>query len=180
MGSVTRDSTLEQRVEALEQLSHSRVVERVGNLEQRVARMESARDTGEPHLATKADIVRLETKIDAQTELLNGKIDAQAELFQEKLDAQSGRIDQRFDAQAAQTGTMFSAQSELFQEKLDAQAEQTRTMFSAQSELFQEKLDAQSKDIRREVEQRINRLTLWIVGTGIALAALIVSRMPPV
>ena len=147
MGSVATDSTLEQRVEALEQLSHSRVVERVGSLEQRVARMESARETEEPHLATKADIVRLETKIDAQTEQFNGKLDAQAE-----------QINQRINAQSAQT----------------------RTMFSAQSELFQEKLDAQSKDLRRELEQRINRLTLWMVGTGIALAALILSRLPPV
>ena len=65
---MAEDAALEQRVEALEQLSHSRVVERVGSLEQRVARMESARETEEPHLATRADIVRLETMLDAQSE----------------------------------------------------------------------------------------------------------------
>ena len=55
--------SLAQRVEALEQISHARVVERVGHIEQRVSRIESAREAGEPHVATKADIARLEKLI---------------------------------------------------------------------------------------------------------------------
>ncbi len=52
-----------QRVEALEQISHARVIERVGQVEQRVSRIESAREAEEPHVATKADVARLETLI---------------------------------------------------------------------------------------------------------------------
>ncbi|MCY3780772.1 MAG: hypothetical protein OXG78_10725 [Chloroflexi bacterium] len=84
----------------MEQLSHSRVVERVGSLEQRVARMESARKTEEPHLATKADIVRLETMIDAQSEQLNQRIDAQAEKINQRIDAQTELFQGKLDAQA--------------------------------------------------------------------------------
>ena len=53
--------SLTQRVEALEQISHARVIERVGQVEQRVSRIESAREAEEPHLATKADVARLAT-----------------------------------------------------------------------------------------------------------------------
>ena len=49
---------LTQRVEALEQISHAHVVERVGQVEQRVSRIESAREAEEPHVATKADVAR--------------------------------------------------------------------------------------------------------------------------
>ena len=55
---------LTQRVEALEQISHARVIERVGQVEQRVSRIESAREAEEPHVATKADVARLETSYD--------------------------------------------------------------------------------------------------------------------
>ena len=53
-------ASLTQRVEALEQISHARVVERVGQVEQRVSGIESAREAEEPYLATKADMARLE------------------------------------------------------------------------------------------------------------------------
>ncbi len=55
--------SLTQRVEALEQISHARVIERVGQVEQRVSRIESAREAEEPHVATKADVARLETLV---------------------------------------------------------------------------------------------------------------------
>ena len=63
-------ASLAQRVEALEQISHARVVERVGQVEQRVSRIESAREAEEPHVATKADIARLETSFDWEWLLL--------------------------------------------------------------------------------------------------------------
>lgn len=47
---------LEQRVEALEQVSQARVVEQVGSLSERVAGMEQTYATAMPHLATKADL----------------------------------------------------------------------------------------------------------------------------
>lgn len=68
--------SLTQRVEALEQISHARVVERVGQIEQRVSRIESARETEEPHVATKADVARLETLIVGNHADLEQKINA--------------------------------------------------------------------------------------------------------
>ena len=62
--------SLTQRVEALEQISHARVIERVGQVEQRVSRIESAREAEEPHVATKADVARLETSFDWEWLLL--------------------------------------------------------------------------------------------------------------
>ena len=62
--------SLTQRVEALEQISHARVVERIGQIEQRVSRIESAREAEESHVATKADIARLETSFDWEWLLL--------------------------------------------------------------------------------------------------------------
>lgn len=47
---------LEQRGEALEQVSQARVVEQVGSLSERVAGMEQTYATAMPHLATKADL----------------------------------------------------------------------------------------------------------------------------
>ena len=40
-------ASLAQRVEALEQISHAGVVERIGQIEQRVSRIESAREAEE-------------------------------------------------------------------------------------------------------------------------------------
>jgi len=54
------DPVLEQRVEALEQFSQTRVVEQVGELAERVSGLEHARETESPFLATKEDIARLE------------------------------------------------------------------------------------------------------------------------
>ena len=107
---MAEDAALEQRVEALEQLSHSRVVERVGSLEQRVARMESARETEEPHLATRADIVRLETMLDAQKKLFQDKLDAQEKQFASKLDAQARLFADKLDAQSKQISKQIDEQ----------------------------------------------------------------------
>jgi chromosome segregation ATPase len=142
------DTSLTQRVESLERTSHERVVEQVTDLGERVAGLESAREAENPHLATKADIARLETRIahtQEQIEQLDEKIDRRSDQFQSKLDAQSGQ----------------------FQSKLDAQSEQ-----------FQSKLDAQSEHLQKIIEQRINRMIAWLIATGIALAALILSRLP--
>lgn len=128
------DLILEQRVEALEQTERLRVVEQVADLSERVARVESAWETVIPHLATKADIARLETKLDAQPEQFNSKLGAQSEQFNSKLDAQS--------------------------------------------EQFDGKLEALSEQLQRKFEQRMNQQIVWIIGTGIALATFIASRLP--
>lgn len=78
-------ASLAQRVEALEQISHARVVERVGQIEQRVSRIESAREAEEPHVATKADIARLVTLIVETRSDLLGQMGEQNADLEEKI-----------------------------------------------------------------------------------------------
>ncbi|MDE2747429.1 MAG: hypothetical protein OXI34_00545, partial [Chloroflexota bacterium] len=103
------DPVLEQRVEALEQFSQTRVVEQVGDLTKRVTSLETARETESPFLATKEDIARLEglhaatqKQIAAQSELFNTRLDAQSELFNARLDTQSEQFNARLDTQSEQ------------------------------------------------------------------------------
>lgn len=55
-------ASLTQRVAALERISHARVVERVGQSEQRISRIVSAREAEEPPVAI-ADVARLGTLV---------------------------------------------------------------------------------------------------------------------
>lgn len=65
--------------------SHARVVERVGQIEQRVSRIESAREAEEPHVATKADIARLVTLIVETRSDLLGQMGEQNADLEEKI-----------------------------------------------------------------------------------------------
>ncbi len=86
---------LTQRVEALEQISHARVVERVGQVEQRVSRIESAREAEEPHVATKADVGRLETLVvETRSDLLQQMGDNHSDL-EEKMNAANTAAEKR-------------------------------------------------------------------------------------
>lgn len=88
-------ASLSQRVEALEQISHARVVERVGQIEQRVSRIESAREAEEPHVATKADVARLEKLvIETRSDLMQRIGDNHSEL-DEKLNAANTAAEKR-------------------------------------------------------------------------------------
>ncbi len=135
------ETSLTQRVESLERTSHERVVEQVAELGERVSGLESARDAESPHLATKADIARLETQVSS----LSDQLQAQSDRFDERLQDQSDRFDERLQSH---------------------------------SEQFDERLSAQSEQLQKIIELRINRTVVWVVGTGIALAALILSRLP--
>ena len=80
-------ASLMQRVEALEQISHARVAERVGEIEQRVSRIESAREAEEPHVAAKSDVARLETRIaetqsTLQADIADAKVTLEKQLRQ--------------------------------------------------------------------------------------------------
>ncbi|MCY3796392.1 MAG: hypothetical protein OXG84_01190 [Chloroflexi bacterium] len=175
------DPSLSQRVESLERISHERVVEQVVDLGERVAGLESARATEEPHLATKADVARLETRIEHMQEQvgqLDEKIDARYDQLDEKIEQQSHQFQSKFDAQFHQFQSELDAQSHQFQSKLDAQSHQFQSKLDAQSHQFQSKLDAQSELLQKIIEQRINRMTAWLIGTGLAIAALILSRLP--
>ncbi|MDE2950855.1 MAG: hypothetical protein OXT68_08805 [Chloroflexota bacterium] len=164
------DPILEQRVEALEQFSQTRVVEQVGELTERVSSLESARETESPFLASKADIARLE---------------AQHIATQEQIAAQSGQFSKDLQAQSEVFNTRLDAQSAQFNKDLQALSEQVDRRFIAQSERFDSKQNAQTEQLRREWEQRINQLISWMIvttiaffGTVIALAAIIINRLP--
>ncbi len=109
---------LTQRVEALEQISHARVVERVGQVEQRVSRIESAREAEEPHVATKADIARLETLV------------------------------------------------------VETRSDMLRQMGENQSDL-EDKINT----VNTAGEKRLRHFLMWLVGTAIALAAVIIAAV---
>ena len=150
---------LEQRVEALEQFSQTRVVEQVGELTERVSALESARTAENPYLASKSDIVRLE---------------AQHTATQEQLAAQSEQFNKD-----------LKSQSEQFNKDLNAQSKQVDKQFIAQAERFDSKQDAQTEQLRREWEQRINQLISWMIvtiiaffGTVLTATAFIVNRLP--
>ncbi|MCY3977214.1 MAG: hypothetical protein OXG23_03855 [Chloroflexi bacterium] len=154
----------------MEQFSQTRVVEQVGDLTERVSGLEHAREAEKPHLATKEDIAHLvglhsatQERIAAFSEQVSKDLQAQSELFNARLDAQS----------------------EQFNARLDAQSEQFNKDLQALSDRFDSKLEAQSEQLRREWEQRINKLISWMVvaiisfiGTAVAFAALILNRLP--
>ena len=72
------------------------------SLDERVTVLETRLDTVLPTLATKADIVRLEGKMDAMNERLEGKVDAMNERLE-------GRID-RLGSQDGQYGQPLAHQ----------------------------------------------------------------------
>jgi len=164
------DPILEQRVEALEQFSQTRVVEQVGELTERVSGLESAREAEKPHLATKSDIARLEglhsatqEQIAALSERVNKDLQAQSEQFNARLDAQSKQINARLDAQ-----------SEQFNARLDTQSEQFNKDLQALSDRFDSKQEAQTQQLRKELEQRVNRQTAFIITTIVACTGAII------
>lgn len=109
-------ASLAQRVEALEQISHARIVERVGQIEQRISRIESAREAEEPHGATKADIARLET-------------------------------------------LMVESRSDLLRQMSEQNAD----------------LEEKISDINTAGEKRLRHFLMWLIGTAIALAGVILA-----
>ena len=172
---------LEQRVEALEQFSQTRVVEQVGELTQRVSALESARTAENPYLASKSDIVRLEAQHTATQEQLA----AQTEQFNKDLKAQSEQFNKDLKAQSKQVDKQFIAQAERFDSKLDALSERFDSKLDALSDQFDSKQVAQTEQLRREWEQRINQLISWMIvtiiaffGTVLTATAFIVNRLP--
>ncbi len=162
---------LEQRVEALEQFSQTRVVEQVGELTERVSGLESAREAENPHLASKSDIARLEAQHTATQE----QIVTLSEQFSKDLKAQGDQFNTQLAAQSEQFNTQLAAQSEQFNTQLAAQSEQFNKDLKALSDKFDSKQDAQTEQLRRELEQRINRLIAWFIITAIAMGGLIIA-----
>jgi len=142
------DPVLEQRVEALEQFSQTRVVEQVGELAERVSGLEHAREAEKPHLATKSDIARLEG-LHAATQ-------------------------EQIAAQSAQFSKDLNAQSELFNTRLDAQSAQFSKDLKAQSV----QLRKEWQDHMKQLAAWLVRTGIAISGVIIAAAAIIINRLP--
>ena len=142
-------ASLTQRVEALEQISHARVVERVGAIEQRVSRIESAREAEEPHVATSADIARLETRTtEVQTVL-----------------------------QADIAGTRSALQEQITETRAEFQSQIGETRTELQSQIAENHSDLQDKinAVNTAGEKRLRHFLMWLIGTAIALAAVIIA-----
>ncbi|MDE2747504.1 MAG: hypothetical protein OXI34_00930 [Chloroflexota bacterium] len=142
------DPVLEQRVEALEQFSQTRVVEQVGELAERVSGLEHAREAEKPHLATKSDIARLEG-LHAATQ-------------------------EQIAAQSAQFSKDLQAQSELFNTRLDAQSAQFSKDLKAQSV----QLRKEWQDHMKQLAAWLIRTGIAVSGVIIAAAAIIINRLP--
>ncbi len=163
--------SLTQRVEALEQISHARVIERVGQVEQRVSRIESAREAEEPHVATKADVARLETLVsdtraelkaeisDSRTELKAEISDSRAELKAEISDSRAELKAEISDSRTALTTDMAQMSSEL-----QAQAAENKTALEKKITQYDGKM-----------ERKLRHFLMWLIGTAIALSAVIIA-----
>jgi len=141
--------SLAQRVEALEQISQARVVERIGQIEQRVSRIESAREAEEPHLATKADVACLETLI----------VETRSDLMEQNLETRSD-----LQEQIAETRSVLQEQN------LETRSDLLRQMVEYQSDL-EEKINT----FNTAGEKRLRHFLMWLIGTAIALAAVIIA-----
>ena len=153
---VEESASVLQRVEALEQISHARVVERVGQVEQRVSRIESAREAEEPHVATKADVARLETLI----------VDTRSELRGEIGDLRTEMRGGIGDLRAEMRGGIGDLRTEMQGEIGDLRTEM-------QGEIGN--LKEQIGNVKLSLETKLRHLLMWVVGSAIALAAVIIA-----
>ena len=161
------NASMAQRVEALEQISHARVVERVGAIEQRVSRIESAREADEQPVATKADIARLQTQL-AET--------------RETLTAQNNETREILTAQYIETRETLTAQYIETRQMMVAQDNETREMIMAVSAEAQRErgaikteLKAKISNIIVEQEKRFRQFLMWLIGIGLTLAGVVIA-----
>ena len=138
------NASMAQRVEALEQISHARVVERVGAIEQRVSRIESAREADEQHVATKADIARLQTQLAETREALTAQnLETRAMMV-----AQDNETRAIMTAQDTETRAMMVAQDNETRAIMTAQDTETREMMTAQNNETRAMMVAQDNETR--------------------------------
>ena len=164
-------ASLMQRVEALEQISHARVVERVGQIEQRVSRIESARETEEPHVATKADISRLETLVVETRSGLQEQIGETRSGLQEQI----GETRSSLQEQIGETRSSLQEQISETRSGLQEQIGETRSGLQEQIGETRSGLQEQISDSNATMEKRLRELIMWMVGTAIALTAVIIA-----
>ena len=175
-------TNLTQRVEALEQISHTRVVERVGKIEQRVSRIESAREAEEPHVASKADIARLETRIaELRTDLLEQNAETRAELLAQNaetradLQLQIAELQTELLEQNAETRIELQSQNAETRIELLAQNAETRADLQLQIADTKSGLEDRIGQVEVAVEKRLRIFLMWLVGTGLSLAGVIIA-----
>ena len=156
-------ASLTQRVEALEQVSHARVVERIGQVEQRVSRIESAREAEEPHVATKADIARLETLVVE----FRGESQAQISDFRAEMQTQIGDLRAEMQTQIGDSRAESKAQiGELRAEMGDLRAEMQTQIGDSRAESKAQigELRAEMGDLRRGNADADRRLARRVEG----------------
>ncbi len=153
-------ASLTQRIEALEQISHARVVERVGAIEQLVSRIESAREAEEPHVATSADIARLETRTTEVQTVLQADIAGTRSALQEQI-----------------TETRAEFQSQIGETRSELQSQIGETRSELLSQIAENHSDLQDKinAVNTAGEKRLRHFLMWLIGTAIALAAVIIA-----
>ena len=161
------NASMAQRVEALEQISYARVVERVGAIEQRVSRIESAREADEQRVATKADIARLQTQLAETRETLT----AQNNETREILTAQYIETRETLTAQDNETRTIMTAQDNETREMIMAVSAEAQRERSA----IKTELKAKISNIIVEQEKHFRQFLMWLIGIGLTLAGVVIA-----
>ena len=62
--------------------------------------------------------------------------------------------------------------------RVEGQCQLLDAKIDARSDQLDAKIDAQSDQLGKQLEQRMNQQLIWIVGAWLAVAALILSRLP--
>ena len=185
--------SLTQRVEALEQISHARVIERVGQVEQRVSRIESAREAEEPHVATKADVARLETLIvgtrsDLQEQISETRSDLQEQISETRSDLQEQISETRSDLREQIGETRSDLREQIGETRSDLQEQISETRSDLREQISETRSDLlrQMSENHSDMEDKINaantagekrlrHFLMWLIGTAIAFAAVIIA-----
>ena len=154
---------LEQRVEALEQVSQARVVEQVGDLSERVAGMEQTYATAIPHLATKADLAEASGML--RTDLKEAEGSLRADLK---------------EAEGSLRADLKESEGSL---RADLKATEGR--LRADQVASEGRLRTEIQKVETNNEKRMRNFLMWLILTAIALgslivgmAALILERLP--
>ena len=174
--------SLTQRVEALEQISHARVIERVGQVEQRVSRIESAREAEEPHVATKADVARLETLIvgtrsDLQEQIGEARSALQDQIGETRSDLRDQIGETRSDLQDQIGETRSDLRDQIGETRSDLQVQigEMRSDLLRQMSENHSDMEDRINAANTAGEKRLRHFLMWLIGTAIAFAAVIIA-----
>ena len=145
-------------------------------------------DAVSEHLASKADIERLESNLSHSISCLDTKVDVAVERLDTKIDVAVERLDTKFDAAIERLDTKIDSVAERLDAKIDSVAERLDTKFDSVAERLNsnidqvenrldDKIDLVSKDMSGTFSTRIAEskaeLVRWVVGVGLLQTTLI-------